>query len=253
MTVTVTGPYSVAGYTGYTFYKFTGAGSTSWTKPDDLDTCDISVVGGGAGGLTAMASSGLGSGYCNNQNGIIPSVSTTVVVADKGYGSGRAQQAGGQSAFGSYTANGGGIANASAAGAGGSGGGSYGGGDGGTNGGNGVTGTGTRVGGAGQGTTTYTCDGVLRCGGGGAGGLPSSSNYGVGGAGGGGTGAMNGGNAATAGTDDYGGGGGGGSNSTTANPYGNAGGTGIVILRYIPVIKKKKGQPLINPVGVLIV
>jgi len=249
--VTVTGPYTVAAYPDYVFYKFTGAGSVAWTKPDDLETCDISVVGGGAGSSGVFSCHGYGAGYCNNQNGIIPSTSTTVVVGN-GFKTAGASGPGEQSAFGSYTANGG-ATPSGGGGSGGSGGGSFAGGDGGSNGSAGQVGNGGYAAGTGQGTTTYTCDGILRCGGGGAGGNTTTNDYGVGGAGGGGTGAMKTGNASTPGIDDYGGGGGAGSNNSTSNPYGQVGGTGIVVLRYIPVVKKKRGQPHVNSGGVLIV
>lgn len=245
MTVTVTGPYTVSGYDGYTFYKFTGGGSVSWDKPTDLETCDITVVGGGGGG---SGSAGGGGGYCNNQTGIAPSGSITVMIGAGGSPS----SSGGQSAFGSYTANGGTSPQSGDGGDGGSGGGPFSDNpayypNGGSNGAAGTT-CGSYAGGTGQGTTTYGCDGILRCGGGGGGQHYNGTNRGLGGSGGGGDGANLSGTGYS-GSNDYGGGGGGGSTGSS----GGSGGSGIVIVKYIPKVSKKKGQPQINSGGLLIV
>lgn len=61
MAVTVTGPYEV-GEDGYTYYKFTGAGTTSWATPDDCVAVDVTVVGGGGNGAAHHRVGGGGGG-----------------------------------------------------------------------------------------------------------------------------------------------------------------------------------------------
>ena len=96
---------------------------------------------------------------------------------------------------------------------------------------NGGTG-GSGNGGAGA-TTQITGSPVAYAGGGGAGGYGSSSYHGCGGTGGGGDGSSPG-NNGTAGTANTGGGGGGGGAGTPSacNSKGQAGGSGVVIIRY---------------------
>lgn len=248
MTVTVTGPYTVSGYDGYTFYKFTGAGSINWTVPSDCSSVDVTVVGGGG---APDSKAGSGSGYMVSRFNQSVSGEVTIIVGGGATASLNAPVNGGRSSFGSISADGGhGNEGEGDGGNGGSGGGGLGNSRGGSNGSNGEG----NYPGLGQGTGSTTnnpapcsgttgIDGVLRCGGGGS----TSGGTGLGGAGGGGNGASP---AGTSGTNDYGGGGGGRYSKTN---LGGNGGSGIVIVRYIPEISKKKGQPLINPVGVLIV
>lgn len=257
MAVAVTGPYSV-GTDGYTYYKFTGAGSTTWSVPSDCSSVDVTVVGAGGGTKPATWNSSGGGGYMVSRFNQSVSGSVTVVV-----GAGAVDTDGGQSSFGSIVANGGNKAPGTQSGAnGGSGGGGGGrnyGGDGGSNGSAGATGE--YAGGTGQGTGstennpspcsgTTGIDGILRCGGGG--GVHSYGtnqiDRGLGGSGGGGDGGMTTSIAGTNGADDYGGGAGG----SYASGAG-AGGSGIVIVRYIPRPPKKRGQPHINSGGVLII
>lgn len=249
MTVTAIGPYTVSGYDGYTFYKFTGAGSTTWSVPSDCSSVDVTVVGGGG---APNRKSGSGSGYMVSRFNQSVFGEVTIIVDGGATASLDAPVNGGSSSFGSISADGGhGNGDGGYGGNGGSGGGGglgdYAGGS------NGSDGAGGTSPGKGQGTGstelnpapcsgTTGIDGVLRCGGGGS----TNGGTGLGGAGGGGNGAKP---AGTSGTNDYGGGGGGRYNSKY---LGGNGGSGIVIVRYIPR-SKKRGQPQINSGGLLIV
>ena len=252
MTVTVTGPYTVSGYDGYTFYKFTGAGSINWTVPSDCMAVDVTVVGGGG---APDSKGGGGSGYMVSRFNQSVSGEVTIIVDGGATASSDAPVNGGSSSFGSISADGGhGNENLQYGGDGGSGGGGQN-----SNGGsNGSNGDGTG-GGIGQGTGSTTnnpapcsgttgIDGVLRCGGGG--GTYSNNIGGLGGAGGGGDASKNSTTPGSSGIDDYGGGGGG---RYSSGQLGGNGGSGIVIVRYIPTVTKKKGQPHINSGGFLIV
>ena len=96
----------------------------------------------------------------------------------------------------------------------------------------GATATSTAAGAGGAGSSnSYSGSAVTYAGGGGGGGL--NNGNGAGGAGGGGAGAKRDATAATTGTVNTGGGGGGGSRSGASINNGAAGGSGIVIIRYL--------------------
>jgi len=194
---------------------FTTAGTWTWTAPTGVTSIDITVIGGGAGGggggygyndgegysFGAGGGGGGGSGYLLTQTvSVTPGQQYTVIVGNGGNGGGINNNgvSGGQSKFGTYTANGGGYGHSSP-------------GQGNTAGG---------VGGAGYST-----------GGTGSPGTDSYSQYANGGNGGnGGTGYVVGSARGAGGNGGYGGGvsGGGGQ----AGHAGYAGGTGYVSVSY---------------------
>lgn len=245
--------------------------NASWKVPNGWYKMKACIVGGGGAG--GQGGAGGGGGYVTNTSefSVTPGQSFAVTIggggsintANKSRGG-----SGGQSKFGSYTANGGsgGIGNTGdittsekGGGSGGCGGGGmcnttstdstggHHGADGGSNGGNGgytissssVT-TSSRArytGGNGQGTTTkaFTTGTAYAGGGGGGGSAYNSSHSGAGGSYGGGKGGGGYKNyvAGTAGTANSGGGGGGGyvGASDTPTLSGGAGGSGVVIVR----------------------
>ena len=229
--------------------------SSNGTFVVDSGSADVEVlvVGGGGGGGSYGGGGGAG-GYQSNAAFAVTAQSYTVTVGSGG----AANTGGGNSVFGSITANGGGEGGSNeeggaAGGCGGGGGlsgnlktggaGSQGGnggnnstapGDDGAGGGGGATGNGqngssSKGGNGGAGTSnSITGSAVTYAGGGGGGAMGGSDEGGTGGAGGGGNGGSQGGSqSATVGTDGLGGGGGG------TWGTGQAGGDGIVIVRYI--------------------
>lgn len=247
---------------GYCIETFTTVGTTSWTPPAGVTQVEVLVVAGGGGGGGNMGGGGGAGGLLYSASTAVSSQAYSVVVGAGGAG-GVGQQKGvngGNSQFGALTALGGGggghywqVAGLSG-GSGGGGGpypGTYG---------SGTSGQGNRGGAA--------CGSNYKAGGGGgAGGAGADSNCttngtggsglvnsisgsavyyagggggagyydvgAVGGIGGGGNGGSTGGTACTSGAANTGGGGGGG--QYEAN-LGCAGGSGIVIIKYVEII-----------------
>ena len=246
------------------------ASNASWKVPNGWYKLRACIVGGGGGG--GCGGAGGGGGYVTNTGDITvtPGQTLAITIGDGGSaGTSASARAGtgGQTKFGSNTANGGtgGIGKSGAidysteygGGSGGSGGGGvvdgtsfdatgdHSGGDGGTNGGDGQTtsnrekidsGIARRYGGKGQGTTTKAFgEGTAYAGGGGGGTSWASGTGGTGGAYGGGTGGQYTGSSytnGTAGTANSGGGGGGGANSDSPKS-GGKGGSGVVIVKCV--------------------
>ncbi|MBM3428130.1 MAG: LamG domain-containing protein, partial [Bacteroidetes bacterium] len=249
---------------GYKIHTFTTSGT--FTVPAGMTGVNAEVLvvaGGGGGGFRHAGGGGAGGLVYNSSFALTAGQSYTVTVGSGGAGapnSGTNQgSSGGNSVFGNITAigGGGGGTNTKVGNSGGSGGG----GSNGTNGGNGTAGQGNKGGNQNNGAG---CCHAWGCGGGGAGaaGANTSNSAGsvggvglqysisgtptyyaggggggnganatvlVGGSGGGGNGGTNAG-APTAGTPNTGGGGGGGG---VAPEPGAAGGSGIVIVRYL--------------------
>jgi len=252
---------------------FSGAASSSFNL-------DYLIIGGGGGSTGAGGGAG---GYINSLTGesyggggirpfsisITPSTTQYIVTVGAGGAGGAAASTGGASTFHGATAPGGGHGTYSSGipgGTGGSGGGGYN-----SNGGSGITNMGyaggagnstaggggggagaigsssssSTVGGAGGAglSSSITGTSVTRAGGGGGGG---SSAGGAGGAGGGGDGGYS---NATAGTANTGGGGGG---IWTGSP--GAGGSGVVILRYVTTdysgTRTTTGSPSVTTSGI---
>jgi len=240
----------------YWIHTFTTTGAF---VPQQGLTCDYLVVaGGGGGGADENGNQGGGGGGAGAMLTGSTSVSTTSYTVTVGAGGAGSLTIGGtqgsNSVFSSITSTGGGAGgwNTENGGNGGSGGGAggYGSGTGGTatTGGNagGAAASGRAGGGGGAsaaggtGSTAYGGNGlassisgtsVTYAGGGGAG---ATNTANVGGTGGGGTGARSSGLRASAGTINLGGGGGGGNWYTVSDPdQSAAGGSGIVIIRYL--------------------
>ena len=241
---------------GYTIHTFTSSGTFT---PNKGGTVDYLVVGGG-GGSGGFGGGGGAGGFKSATDFTVTATGLTVTVGAGGAGSdynGLVASNGGNSVFSSITSLGGGGGSSrnhtgANGGSGGGGNGGYG-----TAGGSGTSGQGNNGGtaagnqayhGAGGGGASQTGgNGTTSCGnggagtassysgssvtyaGGGGGATDTSDNGGAGGAGGGGKG-KGGDGAATAGSANTGGGGGAGSNVTTGS---TAGGSGIVIIRYL--------------------
>lgn len=255
---------------------FSGAASSSSTAFN----LDYLIIGGGGGGYTGGGGAG---GYINSLTGesyggggikafsisITPSTTQYIVTVGAGGAAGAAipGSAGAASAFhtiaapgggagggaggsggGGYSSNGGdGFANMGyAGGAGGSGNGAGGGGGAGAIGSSNSSATGG-AGGAGL-SSSITGTSVTRAGGGGGGGFSAG---GAGGAGGGGAGAVI---TATAGTANTGGGGGGAWSSSSWTSIYGAGGSGVVILRYVTAdysgTRTTTGSPSVTTSGI---
>ena len=244
---------------GYTIHTFTSSGTFAVSGASAM--VDYLIVAGGGGGGATRAGGGGGGGMIVSTNQTLNIASYTVTIGAGGAGqasTGSDGANGANSVLGSFTANGGGAGGGQgrAGVAGGSGGG-------GSDGGSGASSNSASQGNAGGGSAGDTGGG----GGGGAGGAGSQSGSLAGGAGGaalanafsgssvgysggagggsrdgnaagtGGSGAGNGGignsTPATVGTANRGGGGGGGARNGSENDDGAAGGSGIVIIRYL--------------------
>jgi len=240
----------------YTIHTFTSSGTFTPNKPHTVDYLVV-AGGGGSGGYGGGGGAG---GFRTATGFAVAATGLTVTVGAGGSGSdynGLVASNGGNSVFSSITSLGGGGGSSrnhtgANGGSGGGGNGGYG-----TAGGSGTSGQGNNGGtaagnqayhGAGGGGASQTGgNGTTSCGnggagtassysgssvtyaGGGGGATDTSDNGGAGGAGGGGKG-KGGDGAATAGSANTGGGGGAGSNVTTGS---TAGGSGIVIIRYL--------------------
>jgi type II secretory pathway pseudopilin PulG len=236
----------------YTIHTFTGSGTFT---PNSAGNIEILVVaGGGAGGYHYAGGGGAG-GLVSSSSYAVSAQAYDVTIGDGGAPAGNGGN-GGNSVFGGITAYGGGGGafggSGGVAGSGGSGGGGSSGGDPGgiaTPAGQGNNGAGgaslgwnAAPGGGGCGAAGHTTSGysggaggigcaysisgssIYYAGGGGGTGYTPDGGNGAGGTGGGGTGGST-----SAGTANTGGGGGGGAFAS----YGLAGGSGVVIIRYL--------------------
>lgn len=221
-----------------------GAGGVYYTTSQSLSTAQTVTVGaGGAGGVENTSLPTVGS---NSQIGsITAAVGGGIGGADNTSGAVANGGTGGSGGGGNYAGTGG-SATSGQGYAGGNGGGAslyYGGGGGGGAGAVGANYVQPNAGNGGAGTNTYSSwlsttglgvSGYIAGGGGGGAssqGVYNTTNGGAGGSGGGGAGG-NGTTTAAAGTANTGGGGGGGGRTSTSFP-GKAGGSGVVIVRYL--------------------
>jgi hypothetical protein len=246
-----TGGNTITEAGGFRIHTFTSDGTFT---PNQAGTVEYLVVAGGAGGgiQEGNQNGGGGAGALRTATGfaVLPTGLTVTVGAG-----GAIDAAGNDSVFSTITSTGGGrgaTRTTHAAGNGGSGGGGAEGPNatggtgttGGNNGGDGVAnagaggggagavgsnGTGAVAGNGGAGTASSISGASVTYAGGGGGGAASTHTQSSGGAGGGGAGAKQGVGAATAGTANTGGGGGGSATGQNAA----AGGSGIVIIRYL--------------------
>lgn len=230
----------------------------TWSVPTGWRKAKACVVGPGGGG--GAGGGGGGGGYVTNtaEFSVTPGQTFSCTVPDGGAGGSSTSVNGGdggQTKFGSYTANGGqggagydvSLSDRNGGGKGGSGGGarasssssrySYNGANGGSNGANGSDSDSSSSlrykGGVGQGTTTKAFGSGTAYGPGGGGGTQylasSGRSGGTGGATGGGNGGA-GGNSGTAGSANSGGGGGASGYSSSGTPSGSKGGSGVIIV-----------------------
>lgn len=251
----------------YTIHTFNSSGTFTATKSFNVDYLVV-AGGGGGGGPSGRGGGGGAGGFRTSTGHAVTAQAYSITVGAGGAGSsasGAVGTSGGDSVFDTITSTGGGGGGTGPAGAsrngatGGSGGGagdysgsgtagtgtvgqgsdggigmeaapSYGAGGGGGASAVGQAGSSTKGGDGGAGTSSsISGSAVTYAGGGGGAAADAGATYGVGGTGGGGRGASNG--AAVAGTANTGGGGGGGNDSGPNN--GAAGGSGIVIIRYL--------------------
>jgi len=257
---------------------YTTAGTYTWVAPSGITSVSVLCVGGGGGGANGRSTNNTGGGggelrYVNNIS-VTPGNSYTVVVGTAGVGGATSSivgptptynvgTAGGQSSFNSTTvrANGGAGGTGATFAAGGSGGtgsganggaggapNSYGGGGGGGAGSAGTNGiTGGQAGNGGAGLVSTITGSPIQYAGGGGGGVNSVPSIGIGAARGG-----NGGYGATpilptSATANTGSGGGGGGNAGATS--GAAGGSGIVVIRWLQSQQapaSTTGNPQIN-------
>jgi hypothetical protein len=248
---------------GYSVVQFTTVGTSSWTVPAGVTSVEYLVVGGGGGGGYQQGGGGGGGGLLTGNLSVTQGSSISVTVGAGGTGGNSSSMAGGNGGASSFstisvTGGGGGGSNAVNGKNGGSGGGEginpgtygtgisgqgYNGGDhegttvdgGGGGGGAGAVGsnsTGTYAGNGGVGRASdITGTSVYYAGGGGGGNFYAGYYAGSGGNGGGGAGSLSG--IGSSGTNGKGGGGGGGGQVNLTLYNGGAGGSGIVIVRYL--------------------
>ena len=236
----------------YTIEQFTTVGSYTWRPPKNVNEVEYLVVGGGGGGGTGYDNAGGGGGAGGMVRAGVVSVnrngwySITVGAGGAGGPDTRSNSSGSSGSnssftdqnsgtFDAITSLGGGFGKGSRTNSGsgeaaqvgittaptggdGNGGGTDGGGGGGATGAGGAGGGSPGAGGAGLASTI----------------TGSSVTYGVGGAGGYNGGPYDG----AAGTANRGNGGGGGSSPSSNSAGGGAGGSGIVILRYAPIVSQ---------------
>ena len=204
--------------------SFTTTGSTTWTVPSGVTTAEYLVLGGGGGASGGVANVNVGAGGAGgvvrtaSNYSVTPGASLTVTVGAGGASALGQASSGGSSVFDTITATGGGGAGTGRTG------GSNADYSGGTNSSSTYAGGGAGAGGNGSGSSggvgvssSITGSSITR-GGGGASASGSASGGGA--------------TAYGSGTANFGGGGGGG-DSNTSN---GAGGSGIVILKYAPLV-----------------
>jgi hypothetical protein len=260
-------PYATGGDTimtdgTYWYHAFLSSGTFT---PQKGLSCDVLTIAGGGGGRADVGGGGGAGGLLYSTSQSLTTTGYTVTIGAGGALSAGQGNSGSNSSFAALTATGGGGGNSVTGGAGGSGGG------GGATGGTGTAGQGSNggtgansgfygqgggggasavgangtilAGGAGgAGSNTYSTwlsatgtgvSGYLAGGGGGSGDFrATNTGSGAGGSGGGGAGSPNGSTAGVAGTANTGGGGGGGGYGAPAQ-NGGAGGSGLVIVRYL--------------------